>query len=592
MTGEHYDAFIREAFLDPIRSVLIIDDDYPTFEEVLEQGATDRRGENNHAAKSWRRHSDRISRVIRSFRQRTPPLLVDIHDGSNVSPQRETEAASHLHQCDLLVLDYELDKAKQNDGTRAVEILRKVSSNYHFNLVIIYTREQLGKAFNTVRWGLIDCSSDSLSEQEIVDSKGLILEGEVSREGFEVKLTDAVGTEQYFYSRKSPKYLREMIKGHPLYAAYVAAADDVGWENEQKKLVLRYLLKDLEKKNGVSLSRKPCINDLQWSSGGINWVKTNSAFVAFSNKSNEDDLLSEVHKALCDWRPRPSRLFLNKIRSEMDEYGVAAQSWLLSRHHALAHWYDRLLRADGTMERRWRIKESVELHSDRLMAVVRPRLDDFVMRLVEEERNVGDASVLCKEHFGVDLSDEETTKFAARQHNALVCSKKEPEGWHLTTGHVFSICDDTWVCVSPACDMVPSQLSKVVKESFGTNLPFIAVKLQRISNNKVPPDVNSNRYIFLERSSDIEGYCFNDPSKDNSSPEWQIFYAKDEGKFSGENFEFVVLRNRLRGDKLIVECHDAKVFCQIRYEYALNLVHKLGVSVTRIGLDFYDGTRL
>ena len=33
MPNEHYAEFISEAFIKPIRSVLIIDDDYPTLDE-------------------------------------------------------------------------------------------------------------------------------------------------------------------------------------------------------------------------------------------------------------------------------------------------------------------------------------------------------------------------------------------------------------------------------------------------------------------------------------------------------------------------------------------------------------------------------
>ena len=79
---------------------------------------------------------------------------MDIHDGADVSAENEVATATHLHQCDLLVLDYVLDKGKSSDGTRAIEILRGLMSNNHFNLVIIYTNEKLDVVFDTVRWRL------------------------------------------------------------------------------------------------------------------------------------------------------------------------------------------------------------------------------------------------------------------------------------------------------------------------------------------------------------------------------------------------------------------------------------------------------
>ena len=51
------------------------------------------------------------------------------------------KVVNHLHQSDLLILDYQLDKSKSGDGTLAIQILRDLISNEHFNLVIVYTNE-------------------------------------------------------------------------------------------------------------------------------------------------------------------------------------------------------------------------------------------------------------------------------------------------------------------------------------------------------------------------------------------------------------------------------------------------------------------
>ena len=143
MAGEHYTQFIEEAFIEPIRSVLIVDDDYPTYDEILNAGGNTGTPEDPHARKTWRQQRERVRSVISVFRRRQPPLLVDIHDGTNVTTENELTAATHLHQCDLLVLDYELDRDKPRNGTRAIEIIRALMANHHFNLVVIYTNADL-----------------------------------------------------------------------------------------------------------------------------------------------------------------------------------------------------------------------------------------------------------------------------------------------------------------------------------------------------------------------------------------------------------------------------------------------------------------
>ena len=121
MSSEHYAAFIEEAFVKPIRSVLIVDDDYPTFDEMLATEIEHQAKREIHKIKEWYKNPARIKKVIDSFRVPARPLLVDIHDGSNVGAGADVKVASHLHQSDLLVLDYQLDRTKKGDGTLAIK---------------------------------------------------------------------------------------------------------------------------------------------------------------------------------------------------------------------------------------------------------------------------------------------------------------------------------------------------------------------------------------------------------------------------------------------------------------------------------------
>ena len=114
MADEHYREFIDRAYIGPIRSVLIVDDDYPMVEEILGSQHHLPDADNDHGDKRWRQRPDRMARMIRAFRQRPTPLLVDINDGTDISCG--TKLATHLHQCDLLVLDYQLERAKRRDG--------------------------------------------------------------------------------------------------------------------------------------------------------------------------------------------------------------------------------------------------------------------------------------------------------------------------------------------------------------------------------------------------------------------------------------------------------------------------------------------
>jgi hypothetical protein len=343
------------------------------------------------------------------------------------------------------------------------------------------------------------------------------------------------------------------------------------------------LLKDIESQ--LLAKMNPKVSDkIIWSSNTIKWVKSDSVFIAFSNKSDDDDLIAELQKALDDSKPQPSRLFLTKLRAEIDEYGVVAQTQALGNTHALAHWYDQLLQADGP-ERQWRIAETVSRHSDQMMSVILPRVEQFATRLIDAEVKSGYSKEICKGHFDLDLGKEDVKRRAEREHNAFVCSMK-PAGWHLTTGHVFIMNGEYWLCLSPACDMVPSQLSSARHETLGERLPFMAVRLQPIADGKKIADIQSNRFVFLQLDGAVKGFCFNEQSRDGSAPHWDTLYADKRGTFNKGTFNFKVFKNQIGKTRLVLKPCVATVVSQLRYEYALNLIQKLGVSLTRIGLDF------
>ena len=218
------------------------------------------------------------------------------------------------------------------------------------------------------------------------------------------------------------------------------------------------------------------------------------------------------------------------------------------------------------------------------MVGIFPHVRKYVDRLITAE-STADADETCAAHFNVKLGDAASRAKAEREHNAFVCSK-EPEGWHLNTGHIFTIKDDLWVCLSPACDMVPSQMSKERRCAFGDRLPFMAVKLWPLQDGRASPkDIQSNRYVFLQLNGNVKGYCFNNPSGENSAADWQMLYAEKLGEFVN-NFELKVIVTELGAKRLISNRHGSKVVAQLRYEYALNLMHRLGASMTRVGLDF------
>lgn len=580
--NEGYKAFIKEAFIKPIRSVLIVDDDYPTYSEMLDlqQGSLDGK-QAPPSAKRWRTNPDQIRKVIDSFRKPELSLVVDIHDGGDGT---EASIAYHLHQSDLLVLDFQLGDTAVG-ASKSVEIARKVMANDHFNLVVVHTAEDLQKAFRQILLGVMAPCCDESTEAHRASAQSLVEKHELEKDdGIVKKIEKAFEIEQYLYARQDmTNALRAAIVGSPPFAAFRDVWSQAGWTPAAAKQIFAWAMHRFEDANRNKMHFAGNKLQLKWSEQD-KWIRSHSGFFAFAQKTNDDlDILHELWQSLVAWGPEPSRLFLTKLRSELEEAGVAAEDATLRNKYLLAQWYADLLAGDE-IRRKTLIDISISRHAEQMLDHVQANVQKFAERLVSEDAKgpVKDQQLVLA-HFGVDLGKASDEKQAERDHNIFACSKR-PRGWHLQTGHVFAAAGGHWVCLSPECDLVPGQKTSGHYKDVSTRLPFFAVKLQPVAETQ-KIEIHSNRFVFLDLPEGKRIFCINDPTKMNSAPQWYPLYAANFGKFE-QDFRFKYSKLAMDGAELVAAQHEAQVVTQLRYEYALNLVQALGSTFTRIGLDF------
>jgi hypothetical protein len=584
-SDEGYRTFIKEAFINPIRSVLIVDDDYPTYSEILElqtSRITPDQAE-KPSGKLWRTNPEKIRKVIDSFRKPDLSLIVDIHDGGDGT---EADIAYHLHQSDLLVLDFQLG-VSLDGGSKSVEIARRVMANDHFNLVVVHTSEDLQVAFRQILLGLMAPCCDDKTSKEREAAQALIEKHEEEKGVITNKIREAFAVEQYLFARQDlSTALSGFFQGKPPFAALSAICQEADWGGTARKQVFFWAMHLFEQNNEKKMHFTGNKLRLEWSEER-KWIRSHSAFLAFAQKTDDLDILQELWRSLVDWGPEPSRLFLTKLRSELEESGVVAEDAALGNKFVLARWYADLLAGDE-IQRRTLIDTSIARHTEQMLDYIQPNVRKFAERLVAADSVGSETGLpLVFSHFGVDLSLPANEKLAYRDHNIFACSKK-PSGWHLDTGHVFFAAGEHWICLSPSCDLVPNQKTTGHYGDVSTSIPFFAVKLQPVSDRQ-DVDVYSNRFIFLDLPGGKKTFCISEPTKQNSAPQWYPFYAVNFGKFE-QDFKFKFSKLGVEGGLLVTVSHDAQVVAQLRYEYALNLVQALGATFTRIGLEFV-GTR-
>lgn len=149
--------------------------------------------------------------------------------------------------------------------------------------------------------------------------------------------------------------------------------------------------------------------------------------------------------------------------------------------------------------------------------------------------------------------------------------------------------------------MVPREREQWVTRIGNDYLAFKAVELQRVVQiSTANGDANSNNYIYLILDGEPTAFCI---ASGKSNPIWDTFFAGNKGVFKQNGkFKLTCIRQKQNiladgddkelkpdiGLELESLTLDAEAIFELRYEYALNLLHKFGFSQTRVGLGFTD----
>jgi len=623
--GITFKDLVSEAFIMPLRSVLIIDDQYPTWEEIFALKAEDASVDDAETRvameKKWHTSATarEVMQLIRQFRAHNPGLIIDIHDGVSANRtepkagiETPEELADHLHQSDLLILDYNLEGSEVGTGgDTARKILASVLDNQHFNLVVVHTSENLDNVIHECLRSLLNCCvsqyPDDLREKILILDALIVAKedsGVFDRSAIEEKLD----METYLAARHPPdgqmKALSEFMRGNGAFAQLSEWAEELSLETAQRKTFFYWAIEQFEKKYIGDFCHNPS-GLLSWRiSENCKWLRTSRGFVCFVEKGPEN-LIAELETALLDWKPTPSRLISAKFRHEISRLGAEVEDTSLKQKHAYAKFYETIcnpgsndLPAEHTeLLRTYRLKNHVARQSEMLSFLVEEAVADYGRKIYQADSSSG---FTYREHYNVDLSKETDKKRAISEYNRHVCclpsrqseaGKSAPE--QLDSGHIFRLGDSWWVCATPACDLQPGQSIIAFNKGGDTSLrPFTAIKLYRSGTDTLTHHhINSGSYCYVEYLGEIIGLGIR-PSKDDvSSPaiqkvEWRTFVAERGGMINNRILSLLEIQLEFKENSMKSERKEAEVIAKLRYEYALNYIQRIGASVSRIGLGY------
>lgn len=593
----NYHQLIKEAFIDPIRTVTVIDDEYPTLKELLisQNGKISSVKLNKKLS-----NQANINKLIETttYCHENMKWNLDVFDGSYPDM-----VPSHISHSDLIVLDYHLDGEPENDnGEKARDVINSLSNNNHYNIVVVHTNgDDSESPLKDIFFKILNDFEGVYSLFEIPAECDDLLEEHFDEEKYDF-IENNISVDEIFMSIKYNLTIED--DQHPLNPFVndikkISSLTSVSLEWTVKK-VFKESLKDFkDKKDNIR-------DNLSYSWGDdVNFISTGRVFITVVKKEDdtfENGVLEKLKTALFALNTPPMQLLISRIRYELDDRGIIEASKISDNNKAQIGWLKDMFQADEDDD--FKHYTAIKRYWEQLSEATKDGLISFSKKTYKILKNDYENSEDLVNGFFPGLKFDELELVS--HLNSFVCSTSINSS-HLNTGTVLEL--DTgkekeyWVCLTPACDLVPSQSKKRWMDRLGENhSAFQAVKLIREELptakkgiNKLKDNINRNEHLFLMVDDEIKVFRFTKDEKTN--PIWETFYALDNGRFEGKGilkFQHLRLRSvgrELTGEGSALRVHfsnvkEMKAVASLRYEYALNLLQKFGSNQSRVGLDF------
>lgn len=589
-----YSDIIASTYINPIRTVVALDDEFPTLDQVI--------GKNISRRAKAALQNEKALELLKYCRGRH--WLVDFHNGLGGFAKRGgAQIVKKLHQTDLLVLDYKLE-GENGGGGRAIEVIKELASNKHFNIVVVYTKDEVSKVFHEIALGLWQRAPFSEMPEEAIEA---FFEAWRDEDAAAVRtLRDFIDIGAYRQFRNvAPVEKIDQLTDHPglAQARTIVEQRIAAKRPEGVRLFdcLRWLIKNFEAAEIVPKLSDTGIEKVITSiPSDPNWIRGDTIFVTVVSKDLEGSkIIDRLSEALVSWRPTAQRIVISRLRAELEAKGSAVEERALKDSVLQAGMLRNLANADTDM-RRSELSGLMERHWSEIFGEINvPALEDAQRMLeLEMKEAKNDVKKLLTSHFRYSWYSPTDQKVQTKINLALneYYSTKRVDGWHLSTGHIFRYEGDLWVCLSPLCDLVPGQAGSRWIGKLGDYRAFTAVRLQKADETEALNGANSNVFLFLKLDGKVECLKFAPKASDGeSNPDWATFFAGKQGRFAKGSFMLPVrgiLASKISDDPekwgplKLTSAQTVEIVAQLRYEYALNLLQRLGANLSRVGLDF------
>lgn len=538
-----YQQLVAKTFLDPIKNVLVIDDQFPSYNDMTEQNIKEM--------------DIPRARDIFNFFQDEHEFFCSFQN--KFEDGRAKRISKTLNNSDLIILDYHLNK--NDDSKLALEIIDEIAKSSNFNLIIVYTAAANDNPARTIFEILVHlCHIDEWkAHDEIKDF--------VYSEDRYSEILNSVTVEHAIeFICGGNKNLKELsTKANiiiPLDKKKTIKANDI----------VNYALYDKypELKCAIGTHRN-IIADI----GSFPYIKGNNFFITVAGKDSvkPHKLWEHLEHSLKAWHPEPVLLTLQGLLNEL--------------HNNAPKHIDAVLK-DEDMVKGWLLHATKDVESPGNLKRLANNLMSELSTSVTDHFFEANKNNFSPDKFKSDLCDSNVIK-VIHALNRYLCTYNTVFANHLTTGIVLfneNINEkEYWLVLNCSCDLVPGQKFPWKENTTKPWQPFTAVKMVCSSCAKHLAKAEHGECIFINHKNQNLALQFRNDS--NPNPHYEVFYAKNEGRFTYSKKlnarRFVIDKAKLSPT---LKPMKFEVIAQLRYEYACRFLQMLVSNKGRIGVDF------
>ena len=549
MKTPEYNKLVLQTYVDPIRSVVMIDDNFPMYTELLEQCD---RGLQPNFPSSTKTYLKILCDLCKEHRW--------TYHIENKLPDDSVEPA---YNADLIFLDFKFGEG--DDGERAINTIKHYCFSKRFNFFVIYTEDSAQKVFSKIveSLGYRSAESNDAAEEKI-------LEIDIDHPGFSGEILSIAQDNYYEYIidlKNGKKIIFDQIK-LKLEAIGIncgkTACQCTQWA------IARVASLSTNKSLNIPIEGKFSID--------CNWLQIGYLFLTVITKNislSSTDLLNKIIASVYAWHPSPGQLIMKDAKNQIDDFCVL--DLFPSVKQEIAWFYFTYISDKKFMSSNDILNNLMDLVKDNL----KNRLHDNFCELTPARQ--------IQDFYPANNSTNEDLVLDINIYNSTL-PLKEPT--HISTGMIFK--DNAnessyWICMTQACDLVPSQNS--LKWVIGDFKPITFVKLYSQKRDNALSNATRGNTVFFEDGKDKKHLCiFSNASEDRiSNPHYETFFVPQKGKItSPADIKIYKIAHDPLTQKLVFLEHSFSVVTQLRQEYASMLLQKISNHKARIPVNYIN----